>query len=157
MRRSKGSSTEYVYNRINGLYSKKLSMNIEIIHIYILGWDDLPHISHKYLWLASHHLRSLKALETDITKLDSLHSELGETMAEGERDEFNDAWFACTTTLFLCFHHLNCKGVNWLIHFNLAQKNIIVQGGAKSLRSKWRMRPSCASPTKDVEWMKLHI
>ena len=53
--------------------------------------------------LCWHRLRSMKALEADITKLDSLYNDLGEVMAEGERDDFNDTWFACKTKCLFTF------------------------------------------------------
>ena len=34
-------------------------------------------------------LRSVKALGSDITKLDDQHTKLTDVMAEGERDDFN--------------------------------------------------------------------
>ena len=61
--------------------------------IYI-GCGDGPYHKNSLYW---HRLRSIKALETDVAKLDSLHNDLGDIMAEGERDDFNDTWFACKT------------------------------------------------------------
>ena len=65
------------------------------------GYKDI-HLSHTNLnnplkFILLTQLRSCKTLQTDMAKLDEQHNTLSDIMAEGERDDFNDTSFGCTS------------------------------------------------------------